>query len=755
MVSSHILGFPRIGPKRELKRLLESYWDGKIDAKALEDGARALRRDIWKAQSDAGLDFVTVGDFSLYDQVLDCTQLFQATPPRFRDIDNDLVRYFAMARGSTKGIACEMTKWFDTNYHYIVPELDENTQFELDTKASLFGQIREALDQGHKAKVALLGPVTYLWLSRRTDAGSRLALLDRLLHAYRALIEKIAQQDIEWLQIDEPVLGLELPEEWLNAVKHSMDTLAGRGLRIMIASYFSPQKDNLDTTLSLPIDGIHLDLARGAQDLEQLPQSLPKDRVFSAGIIDGRSVWRTDLCDASQRLRALHDHLGDNLWIAPSCSLLHVPVDADNEHKMDPQIRSWLSFAQQKLEETTLLARSLQAPSDPQVRQALEASETLYRERTTAPSVLRPAVRNRVKAIQEDDSQRIPYTERANLQREKHKLPSLPTTTIGSYPQTPEIRSCRAQWRAGKVSDKEYETRMQEEISVVIREQEELGLDVLVHGEPERNDMVEYFCDFLEGMTSTAFGWVQSYGSRCVKPPLIYGDIERAEPMTLRWAKYASSQTDKPVKGMLTGPITMLCWSLGRDDISREDTAVQLALALRDEVCELADIGTDIIQIDEPALREGAPVRTSEWPAYFEWATRAFRLSSSGVNPEIQIHSHMCYSDFNAIMPQIAALDADVVSIETSRSDMQLLSAFADFKYPNEIGPGVYDIHSPRVPSVEEFVEKIEGALGQLQTGQVWINPDCGLKTRRWDEVRAALANMVKATQRVRSQLPS
>ena len=586
-----------------------------------------------------------------------------------------------------------------------------------------------------------------------------LDLLEPALRNYARVLQLLAQAGVDWVQVDEPILAVDLQPQWREAFERGYAQLAGADTpRLMLASYFGPRLDNLDWSLQLPVAGQHLDLARGGADWPGLQAALDGGAEFtlSAGVIDGRSIWRANLEQLHQRLVPLAQQLGERLWVAPGCSLMHLPVDAGREERLGERLRGWLSFAVQKVEEVGLLARALSQPDDRALQERLRASASLEEERKSAAEVVRPQVRQRVAALTEADASRAaPYPQRAAEQRQALGLPALPTTTIGSYPQTKEIRTCRAGWRAGRIDDDTYRAQMRGEIEMVVREQEKLGLDVLVHGEPERNDMVEYFADGIDGMAATEFGWVLSYGSRCVKPPLIYGDLERPAPITVEWIRYAASLTDRPVKGMLTGPVTMLCWSLPRDDISREEIAMQMALALRDEVRDLEEAGIGVIQIDEPALREGAPLRKADWKPYFDWATKSFRICSSGVRDATQIHSHMCYSEFNEIVDQIAAMDADAISIEASRSDMELLRAFRDFAYPNEIGPGVYDIHSPRIPEVEEMAQALRAAGDRLAPEQLWVNPDCGLKTRNWEEVRAALGNMVEAARIVRKELQS
>ncbi|MBR9882375.1 MAG: 5-methyltetrahydropteroyltriglutamate--homocysteine S-methyltransferase [Oceanospirillales bacterium] len=752
MTGLHIPGFPRIGAKRELKFALEHYWRGESDAEALLAVASQLRSRHWQLQQDAGLDYVSVNDFSLYDQVLDHACMFGLIPDRFRDgsTDSELDNYFRMARGRAPSgepvRALEMTKWFDTNYHYLAPELDNNTRPSL-APHKLLNEIEQARAEGFNPKPVLIGPVTLLWLSR---GENRLNHLPALLEHYAALLAQLGAQSLEWVQIDEPILALDLPSQWQEALRTAYAALGAQSVKLLLTTYFGDLRDNLDLCLGLPVDGFHLDALRGGQEYIQAAKRIGEDQVLSVGIIDGRNIWKTDLNLALEHLQPLKRALGERLWISTSCSLLHVPVDLDRESKLDAEQRSWLAFATQKLSELRILALGL----DGQGQEALATNAEAVAARRQSKRIHKPAVAARLNAITEADSRReSPYSVRALEQRNRLNLPLLPTTTIGSFPQTSEIRAARAAYRRGDLSKPEYEQRMLDEIQYCVKQQELLELDLLVHGEAERNDMVEYFGEQLEGYLTTANGWVQSYGSRCVKPPVIFGDIQRPEPMTVRWSAYAQSLTDKPMKGMLTGPVTMLQWAFVRDDQPRSDTCRQIALALRDEVCDLETAGIAAIQIDEPALREGLPLRRGDWNTYLDWATESFRLSASGVADNCQIHTHMCYSEFNDIIEAVASLDADVITIETSRSNMALLDAFEAFAYPNEIGPGVYDIHSPNTPGVEEMVGLIEKAAQRIPADRLWVNPDCGLKTRQWPEVTPALERMVKATRILRSRL--
>lgn len=757
MTTLHNLGFPRIGAQRELKRAQEAYWRGDIDVEQLEQTGRELRARHWRLQAERGVDLIPVGDFSWYDSMLDLTTTLGVVPARFGWSGGkvDLDTYFRMARGrapsGTPAAACEMTKWFDTNYHYIVPELEEGQSFSLSSER-LFDQVAEAQQLGLNVKPVLPGPLTWLWLSK-TKGGDfdKLTLLEWLLPVYGQLLQRLKNQGVEWVQIDEPILALDLPRAWRNAFESVYHRLHTPGLKRLLATYFGPLQDNLAVACNLPVDGLHIDAVRGANELATIVDKLPAYKVLSAGIVDGRNIWRTDLDAAFTRLSELKNRLGERLWLAPSCSLLHLPVDLKNEKKLDTEVKSWLAFATQKLEELSTLKQVLNDKME-LVRLELETSRCILAARNASVRLRNPEVRQRVSTLSAEMEQRnSDYSQRAEQQRNIFNLPLFPTTTIGSFPQTGEIRSTRRDYKQGQIDQLEYTKRMQQEIELVVRKQEELGLDVLVHGEAERNDMVEYFGEQLEGFAFTENGWVQSYGSRCVKPPILFGDVSRPQPMTLEWIKYAQSLTDKPMKGMLTGPVTILNWSFVRNDQPESETCLQVALALRDEVTDLESEGIGIIQIDEAALREGLPLRKSEWKQYLEWAVKAFRITASGVDDCTQIHTHMCYSEFNDIIEAIAAMDADVITIETSRSDMQLLDVFDDFHYPNEIGPGVYDIHSPNVPESDQIVELMQKAAQRIPAERLWINPDCGLKTRNWPESEQALQNMVKAATTLRA----
>jgi 5-methyltetrahydropteroyltriglutamate--homocysteine methyltransferase len=753
MALAHVLGVPRIGPNRELKFAQESFWRGEIDEASLKAVASGIRQVNWQRQHAAGLDFVTVGDFAFYDQMLNHIALLGCTPARFGFGDKiSLSEYFQLARGNAACHAMEMTKWFDTNYHYLVPELKPDTQFSLGAEW-LFDEVAEAQTACFNAKPVLIGPLTFLHLAKEKTAGfNRLDLLDRLLPVYGTILARLKAQGVEWVQIDEPILALDLSADWRTAFERAYHHLNAAGVRLMLASYFGPLRENLLVAMKLPVAGVHVDCVRGGDELAQVIDWLPITKVLSAGVIDGRNIWKTDLSEVFKRFEGLHQRLGDRLWLAPSCSLLHVPVSLAGETRLDPELKNWLAFADEKITALTILKTAFNAGRQA-VAVELADNERALASRRASGRVHDAAVGERLAALTAThDTRNQPFAVRQTAQHGRFRLPPFPTTTIGSFPQTIEIRSARARFKKGEISEVDYTVAMQREIQYVVEKQEALGLDVLVHGEAERNDMVEYFGEQLQGYAFSQNGWVQSYGSRCVKPPIIYGDVSRPQPMTVGWTHYAQSLTGRPMKGMLTGPVTMLQWSFVRDDQPRSTTALQIALAISDEVNDLEAAGIGIIQIDEPAYREGLPLRKGDWPAYLDWASRAFRISASGVADATQIHTHMCYSEFNDILPAIAAMDADVITIETSRSDMELLRGFGDFNYPNEIGPGVYDIHSPRVPSEAEMTRLLEKAAQVIPPSNLWVNPDCGLKTRGWPETDAALSNMVAAAKALRQK---
>ncbi|WP_257285502.1 5-methyltetrahydropteroyltriglutamate--homocysteine S-methyltransferase [Endozoicomonas sp. SESOKO1] len=762
MITTHNLGFPRIGANRELKKAQESYWRGDLSRAELLVEGRRLRKRHWELQTESGLHLVPTGDFAWYDQVLNHSLMLGAVPGRFSEADpGDIDTLFRMARGQAPtgepAAACEMTKWFDTNYHYIVPELHKDQKFQLSNTAIL-DETAEAIEQGIRAKPVLIGPLSWLWLGKvKGESFDRLELLDSVVEVYGRVLAELAAMNVEWIQIDEPILALDLPREWHQAFESVYNRLQGSNVKILLASYFGGLNGTTTTVVNLPVDGLHIDLVRDPDQLPALLDRLPAYKVLSAGVVNGRNIWRSDLKQIVQQLKEAEERLGDRLWVAPSCSLLHVPVDLDNETGLDDELKSWFAFARQKCQEVSVIGRVLTGghqAQDPAVLKIVSEAEQALSSRQQSRRVHNTAVEQRVRALKDDsdiDHRHSPYVVRAKLQHEKLNQPEFPTTTIGSFPQTREIRQKRLQFRKGELDEQSYIEAMQAEIRNTIKRQESLGLDVLVHGEAERNDMVEYFGQQLEGFAFTANGWVQSYGSRCVKPPIIIGDVSRPEPMTISWSRYAQQQTRQPVKGMLTGPVTILCWSFPRDDVSRETSCLQLALALRDEVVDLEKVGIGIIQIDEPAIREGLPLRKADWPAYLEWAVKSFRIAACGVKDETQIHTHMCYSEFNDIIEYIAAMDADVITIETSRSDMELLDAFEAFEYPNEIGPGVYDIHSPNVPSIQWIQQLMTKAAQKIPKQRLWVNPDCGLKTRDWPEVEDALRNMVAAAKILRA----
>ena len=766
------LGTPRIGPRRELKTALESYWSGKSDEKSLLESASALRAANWGRQRLLGVSIIPSNDFSLYDHVLDTSVMVGAIPEIYgwKGGPVSLETYFAMARGAQAGAddhscahghdhghgvqAQEMTKWFDTNYHYMVPEFSRDQKFELSSLKPVV-EYREAKALGYQTRPVLLGPVTYLKLGKCKDAGfNPLSLLAGLLPVYIDVLRRLAANGAEWVQIDEPCLVLDLDDVSRDALRQTYARLAHAlpNLKIMLTSYFGGLGGNLDTALALPVAGLHIDLVRAPQQLDEVVAKAPRGLVLSFGVIDGRNIWRSDSLALIDRLAPIVAKRGtDHVQIAPSCSLLHVPIDVALESDLDPELKGWLAFAVQKIGELATLGKAL-AGGRELVNDALAASAAAVSARKVSPKVHNAGVAARLAAVNPKMASRESnFAVRSKAQRRRFNLPSFPTTTIGSFPQTTEVRKARAAHTKGVMSAADYEAFLKEETARAIRWQEEIGLDVLVHGEFERNDMVQYFGEQLSGFAFTKHGWVQSYGSRCVRPPILFGDVSRPKPMTIGWWKYAQSLTKKPMKGMLTGPVTILNWSFVRDDIPRSESCKQIALAIRDEVIDLEEAGAAMIQIDEAALREGLPLRKAEWKAYLDWAIGCFRLCSGGAKDETQIHTHMCYSDFNDIIDAIGAMDADVISIETSRSKMELLDAFKTYNYPNEIGPGVYDIHSPRVPDVHEMANLLKLARRHFANEQLWINPDCGLKTRKWEEVRPALVNMIAAAKQVRA----
>ncbi|MDQ8012391.1 MAG: 5-methyltetrahydropteroyltriglutamate--homocysteine S-methyltransferase [Flavobacterium nitrogenifigens] len=761
------LGYPRIGSNRELKKASELYWAGKISAEELIDAGKEIRLKNWKLQAEAGVDLIPSNDFSFYDQVLDLTLTLGAIPARYHELaksNSSLDLYFAMARGSQKDgqdvVAMEMTKWFDTNYHYIVPEFTKNQKFELFSE-KIINEFKEANDLGIKTKPVLIGPVSYLLLGKEKEEGfNRIDLIDALLPVYFEILEKLQAENAEYIQFDEPFLALNLTDKDRSVFTKVYNEINKRfpQLKIVLANYFDCFGENLETALALPVDTFHLDLVRCPLQLNDILESgkLASNVNLSLGVVDGRNIWKNDFKKSLELIKKATDALGtDRILIAPSCSLIHSPCDLNletNDQTLTPEIKQWLAFAKQKINEIALLKQFASNEVNPENSADYKENVLANENRKTSKLIHNNEVKARVAGITtSDDRRKSSFATRRKSQIEALKLPLFPTTTIGSFPQTAEVRSWRARFKKGELTAQEYNDLIEKETEATIRFQEETGIDVLVHGEFERNDMVEYFGEQLSGFTFTKNGWVQSYGSRCVKPPVIYGDVSRPNPMTVKWSQYAQSLTPKWVKGMLTGPVTILQWSFVRNDQPRSETCTQIALAIRDEVVDLEKAGIKIIQIDEPAIREGLPLRKEEWAKYLDWAVRAFRISASGVNDDTQIHTHMCYSEFNDIIQNIADMDADVITIECSRSQMELLDAFADFKYPNEIGPGVYDIHSPRVPSSEEMVRLLEKASAVIPVDQLWVNPDCGLKTRHWDETKKALIEMVNAAQEMRA----
>ena len=761
MALAHSLGFPRIGRDRELKKAQEAFWKGELNEAGLRAVGAELRKTHWELQKNAGIELLPVGDFAWYDQVLTHSLMFGVIPERFRPHDGTatLQTLFGMARGVSASCcggahAQEMTKWFDTNYHYLVPEFSADQQFQLGWE-QLFEEVAEAKALGHNVKPVLIGPLTYLWLGKAKGGDfDKLELLERLLPLYGQILQRLASLGVEWVQIDEPILVLDLPQEWRTAFERAYNHIQREPLKKLLATYFGGLEENLGLAANLPVDGLHIDLVRAPEQYPSILDRLPAYKVLSLGVVNGRNVWRCDLEKALATLQHANERLGERLWVAPSCSLLHSPVDLGREDQLDAELKSWLAFAVQKCEEVAILAKAVNQPQAADVRQALAQSRAIQASRAASPRIHKPAVQARVAAVTAADSQRqAPFAQRIEAQRARLQLPAFPTTTIGSFPQTAAIRLARQSFKQGKLSEAEYTEAMHSEIRHAVQVQERLGLDVLVHGEAERNDMVEYFAEQLDGYVFSRFGWVQSYGSRCVKPAVIFGDLSRPKAMTVAWIRYAQGLTDKVMKGMLTGPVTMLMWSFPREDVSREVQARQLALAIRDEVLDLEAAGIKVVQIDEAAFREGLPLRRVQWQHYLDWATEVFRLCASGVRDETQIHTHMCYSEFNDVIESIAAMDADVITIETSRSDMELLDAFEAFAYPNEIGPGVYDIHSPRVPDAAELANLLRKAAQRIPAERLWVNPDCGLKTRGWPETEAALVHMVSAARQLRKEL--
>ena len=757
MNTFHLSGYPRVGAKRELKFAVEAYWKGAKSEAELQETAAEIRRLNWATQKAAGADLVPVGDFSFYDHVLDLLCTLGGIPSRFGfDAANlTLEQYFQLARGNATQMAMEMTKWFDTNYHFIVPEWSADTSFKVNAK-NLIAQIKEAKAQGHDIKPTLVGPITLTYLGKKKeDFGCRIEkiLLPKLLPAYAQLLRELAAEGVDWIQIDEPILATDVAQVWLDAFAPVYKELANTGVRIILGTYFAGVAEHVKLLGSLPVHGVHIDCVRAPEQLAVFAEQFPTNKVLSVGLIDGRNVWKANLTQVIDTLEPVKAKFQNNLWIAPSCSLLHSPQDLAVEEKLNGEIKSWMAFAAQKLVELGVVKRALEHGKD-SVAAELKASDAAAADRATNKLIHNDAVKARLANLPKGaDQRKSPFAERIKAQQAWMNLPILPTTTIGSFPQTTEIRHARAAFKKGELSAADYDAAMKKEIAYCVEVQEKLNIDVPVHGEAERNDMVEYFGEQLQGYCFTQFGWVQSYGSRCVKPPIIFGDVSRPNPMTVYWSTYAQSLTKRPMKGMLTGPVTMFKWSFVRNDIPLSKVAKQIALALNDEVLDLEKAGIKVIQIDEPAIREAMPLKKSQWKEFLDWACESFRLSSTGAEDSTQIHTHMCYSEFNDILDAIASMDADVITIETSRSDMELLTAFGDFKYPNDIGPGVYDIHSPRVPTDAEVEHLLRKAMEVVPVERLWVNPDCGLKTRGWKETLEQLEVMMRVTEKLRAEL--
>ena len=749
MITTATIGYPRIGPKRELKKVLESYWKGDVDENELQKTAKELRKNVWTVQKDNGIDLITSNDFSFYDQILDMICLLGAVPKRYKWNGNnvDLKTYFAMARGSqTKDLdvgALEMTKWFDTNYHYLVPELEKDQTFKISSNKP-FDEYEEAKSFGFETKPVLIGPITFLLLSKSVDGSNTIELLDKVLPVYLEIIKKLNEIGANWIQIDEPIFVKDLDQNIISKIKNTLNKIksAAGNSKILLATYFESIDQKIkEEIFNSNIDCVHLDLVRGKKNFEYIKNS---NKNLSLGVVNGRNIWKSDLTKIIEQLKTIEN----DIIISSSCPLLHTPYDLDLETKVPEDIKRWLAFSKQKLQELNTLKENINNGKE---KEKLALNKSDIQDRIQSELIHDEAVKLRIKTINDQVLNRLSkYEERAKIQKDIFNLPLYPTTTIGSFPQTKDVRQARAKNRKGELSNQDYEKFLEDKTIETIRQQEDLGIDVIVHGEFERNDMVEYFGENLKGFTFTSSGFVQSYGSRCVKPPIIFGDVSRPKPMTVRWSKFAQEQTSSIVKGMLTGPITILQWSFVRDDQPRQTTAEQIAFAIRDEVADLEKNGIRMIQIDEPALREGLPLKRSDWDSYLKWSVNAFKISSAVAKDETQIHTHMCYAEFEDIIDSIAALDADVISIETSRSRMELLKTFEQFKYPNEIGPGVYDIHSPRVPKKSEMIELIKKASKQIDPKRLWVNPDCGLKTRGWPETIDALKEMVAAAKELR-----
>ena len=763
---THNLGYPRIGNNRELKKAVEGYWSGKITYSQLIQISATIKQKNWLTQKDLGIDLIPSNDFSLYDHVLDLAFTINAIPTRYAHLPSNsdkskLDLYFAMARGYQDGVtditAMEMTKWFDTNYHYIVPEFYKNQKFWL-SNLKLIDEFLEAKQLGIITKPILVGPVSFLLLGKEKEPDfDRIDLLESLLASYFEMLSLLLDNGVKWIQFDEPFLALDLTPKQKEAFRIAYSRIKKNfpTVNVLVATYFDGLLDNSELVASLPVDAIHIDLVKTPEQLESMLNLITEDKKLSLGIIDGRNIWKNDLTNSLKLINKAVGKIGeDRVMLAPSCSLLHVPCDLDletNEEVLSPEIKQWLSYAKQKIGEVVVLKQLSVQNSNNTTKHFFADNQTAIQSRRKSGLIHNDLVKERIDFIEQfEEMKRPPFPLRKKVQQKRLELPSFPTTTIGSFPQTSDVRSWRAKLKRKELNLIEYNFLIQQEIEKAIRWQEDVGLDVLVHGEFERNDMVEYFGEMLDGFVFSKNGWVQSYGSRCVKPPIIFGDVQRPNPMTVHWIKYAQSLTLKPVKGMLTGPVTILKWSFVRDDQPLSVTCNQIALAIRDEVLDLEKANISIIQIDEPALREGLPLRKSEWKTYLDWAVNAFRLSYAGVKDETQIHTHMCYSEFNDIIENITALDADVITIECSRSQMELLDVFAEYKYPNDIGPGLYDIHSPRVPSDTEMVDLLKKAADVIPKENIWVNPDCGLKTRKWEETKEAIKKMVKSAKIIR-----
>ena len=766
---THNLGYPRIGNNRELKKAVEGYWAGKITYDQLIEVGAAIKQKNWLMQKDSGIDLVPCNDFSFYDSVLDLAFAINAIPTRYAHLPRNsdklkLDLYFTMARGYQDGVsditAMEMTKWFDTNYHYIVPEFYKNQKFWL-SNFKLTDEFQEAKKLGIITKPVILGPVSFLLLGKEKEEGfDRIDLLGNLLEAYFEMISLLVDNGVEWIQFDEPFLAFDLTPEQKKAFKIAYSRIRKNfpSVKLLLSVYFGGLSDNVELVAGLPVDAIHLDLVRDPAQLEIMINLVSAEKILSLGIVDGRNIWKNDLTNSLKLINKAVEKIGENrVMLAPSCSLLHVPCDLDletDEEVLSPEIKQWLSYAKQKIEEVVVLKQLSEQNRNNTTNQFFTDNQTAIQSRKISGLIHNDFVKERFDFIEQfEEMNRSSFLLRKKEQQKRLLLPPFPTTTIGSFPQTADVRGWRVKRKKQELTEDEYQGLIRKEIEKAIRWQEEVGLDVLVHGEFERNDMVEYFGEMLDGFVFSKNGWVQSYGSRCVKPPIIFGDVQRPKPMTVDWIKYAQSLTLKPVKGMLTGPVTILKWSFVRDDQPHSETCRQIALAIRDEVLDLEKAGISIIQIDEPALREGLPLRKSDWKNYLDWAVNAFRLSYAGVKDQTQIHTHMCYSEFNDIIDSITALDADVITIECSRSQMELLDVFAEYQYPNDIGPGLYDIHSPRVPTDTEMVELLEKATAVIPKENVWVNPDCGLKTRKWEETKEAIEKMVNAAKTIRESI--